>query len=84
MKATIQEHHILYRQKDGVDYTVFVFKGEHHILTMMQRYCRNKVSQGFLVALLYFVHVQLWEKDFFELTKPLKKPAKKPGRKKRQ
>lgn len=52
---TIQRHHIKYKDKDGVDVTVLVFKGEHFILTKMQQYCRKNVSAGFIFALKTFI-----------------------------
>jgi len=54
-KQTIQRHHIKYKEKDGHDWVVTVFKGEHQILTKMQWYCRKKVSKGFITALRYFI-----------------------------
>ena len=55
MTRVIQEHHIKYLAKNGEDQTVLVFRGEHQILTLIQRYERNSVSQGFIKALRLFL-----------------------------
>lgn len=47
-KSTIQEHHITYDPPE----TVFVYKGEHAVLTRMQWYCsKRRPSKGFVKAL---------------------------------
>lgn len=50
-RRVIQEHHIKYREKDGYDETVFIYKGEHQILTLMGLYTKKSVSNGFVYAL---------------------------------
>jgi hypothetical protein len=47
----IQRHHITY----DPEYVVYVTKGEHKILTLMQWYCRKTVSDGFILALQKFL-----------------------------
>jgi hypothetical protein len=54
-KRVIQEHHIKYKKKDGYDWTVIVYKGEHQILGLIKRYTKKNVSQGFSDALINFV-----------------------------
>lgn len=53
--SVIQKHHIKYKEKDGEDWIVPIFKGEHQILTKIQWYCRKKTSLGFITALRYFI-----------------------------
>lgn len=48
-KKSIQNHHICYLEKDGVEFVVPIFKGEHWILTQINR--RKNISEGFIVAL---------------------------------
>lgn len=50
-KRVVQEHHVKYAAQDGYDETVLVFKGEHHILTLLGLYTKNTVSTGFIYAL---------------------------------
>lgn len=50
-KPIIQEHHISYKP----EFSVRVYKGEHHILSKIQWFCRKKVSQGFITALKIFI-----------------------------
>jgi hypothetical protein len=50
-KRIIQEHHISY----DPSFSVLVYKGEHHILSKMQWFCRKKVSRGFITALKVFI-----------------------------
>jgi len=52
-KKVIQEHHISYNPP----LTVRVTKGEHQILTLIDRYERKTVSRGFIEAL------KRWIKD---------------------
>jgi len=47
--TVIQEHHIEYTPP----WTVKVFKGEHWVLTQLQR--RRKVSIGFLISLQHWI-----------------------------
>lgn len=47
----ISKHHITYEPER----VVLTFKGEHKILTMMQWFCRKKVSAGFIEALEAFI-----------------------------
>jgi hypothetical protein len=51
----VQEHHILYKERDGKDKTVFVWKGEHQILTLLNLYTRVRVSKGFIQALRFWL-----------------------------
>lgn len=51
IKYVLQKHHIKYEP----EITVVVTKGEHKILSLMQWYCRKKVSKGFIQALKYFI-----------------------------
>jgi hypothetical protein len=48
---TIQEHHITYSPEK----TVKVFKGEHELITKMNRYSKRTVSKGFLRCLRLFI-----------------------------
>lgn len=48
-KSVIQVHHISY----DPEVTVEVYKGEHWILTQLQR--RKKVSRGFVKALIQWI-----------------------------
>lgn len=73
-KPVIQEHHITYNPER----TVFIYKGEHYILTLLQ--WRRYISQGMIEALKQFVL------DYEHLALPLQKlpkPLKKKRRKKR-
>lgn len=56
--SVIQKHHIKYKERDGEDFIVPIFKGEHQILTKMQWYCRKKVSKGFITALSHFIETR--------------------------
>ena len=49
-KPIIQKHHITYGDNERC---VYVYKGEHHCLTMLQ--WRKKVSRGFLEALRQYI-----------------------------
>jgi len=69
-KPVIQEHHITYEPEK----TVFIYKGEHYILTLLQ--WRRYISKGMIQALQQFV------KDYKHLAVPLKKPKKKVKKKK--
>jgi len=62
--SVIQCHHITYNPPD----TVFIFKGEHLILTYIQ--WRKKFSKGFIRALKIVIEAQ--EKTAIELKKPEK------------
>ena len=55
-KPVIQEHHIVYEDEEkGIpEQTVLIYKGEHWILTQMQR--RKKISQGFIIALQTYIN----------------------------
>ena len=48
-KPVIQNHHITY----SPEWKVPVYKGEHWILSQMQR--RRKLSRGFMAALHHFL-----------------------------
>ena len=48
-KTIIQEHHISY----DPEIVVRLYKGEHWILTQLQR--RKKISRGFIKALKVFI-----------------------------
>lgn len=50
-KRIIQEHHISY----DPPVTVYVGKGEHRVLTLIQWYTKKFVSLGFIIALETFV-----------------------------
>ena len=62
-KKAIQVHHIKYKKKDGRDWKVRVFKGEHYILTRIQWYCKKRVSKGFIIALKNFIKERKWESE---------------------
>jgi len=47
MTRTVQKHHVSYDPEE----TVSVFRGEHQILTLIDRYERKTVSRGFIEAL---------------------------------
>jgi hypothetical protein len=53
--AIVQWHHIIYPGDKNKEVLVRIFKGEHHILTLMQLYTPNKVSAGFIKALKIFI-----------------------------
>ena len=46
-----QKHHISY----DPEIFFYVFKGEHKILTLIQWFCRRKVSKGFIESLKDFI-----------------------------
>jgi len=52
-KTVIQNHHLLYEERDGRDWVVPLFRGEHWIITQMER--RKRVSKGFLTCLRKYV-----------------------------
>lgn len=56
-KQVIQEHHLIYPAPDRPEQeeTVMLTKGEHKIATLMQWYCRKKVSKGFIKWLKFFL-----------------------------
>ena len=56
-KRVIQRHHQIYASVDHPEQEriVRVFKGEHEILSKMQRYTRKRVSRGFLSSLALFI-----------------------------
>ena len=70
-KPVIQEHHITYEPEK----TVFIYKGEHYILTLLQ--WRRYLSKGMIQALQQFV------KDYKHLAVSLKKPKKKAVKKRK-
>jgi len=57
----VQNHHISY----DPEVTVFIYKGEHWMLTQLQR--RKKISKGFIKALK--VWMALHESDAKEVSK---------------
>jgi len=50
-KSVIQQHHIIYPSEKNKELTVKVTKGEHRILSLLQWYCRKRISKGFIKAL---------------------------------
>lgn len=62
--SIIQKHHIKYKERDGEEWTVPIFKGEHFICTKISIFCRKKVSVGFITALKYFIETR--EKEAIE------------------
>jgi len=61
-KSSVQEHHI---SKDP-EVTLYVYKGEHAVLTRMQWYCSKRPpSRGFITALK--VWLALHESDAVDL-----------------
>lgn len=58
-KPVIQSHHFI-TEKDCEKLKTItgkIFKGEHRIATLIQAYCRGKVSKGFLDYLKLFVYL---------------------------
>lgn len=49
-KSVVQEHHISYKP----EVTVTIYKGEHWLLTQLQRRTKN-VSKGFITALKVWI-----------------------------
>ena len=49
VKRIVQRHHIKYKDKDGVDWVVRIYKGEHWAITQLQR--RKYISKGFITSL---------------------------------
>lgn len=54
----MQEHHVQYASLDGKipEIVVKVWKGEHWLLTWMNR--RKRISKGFIFSLKYFIEKQ--------------------------
>lgn len=77
MTRIVQEHHIKYKERDGYDETVFIYKGEHQILTLINLYTRKTVSKGFVTAL------SKWLKENRKRAKPVKSRVKKNGTKRK-
>jgi len=50
-RIIVQEHHLSYDPPR----VVYIRKGEHKILTLMQWYLKSSVSKGFLTALRRFI-----------------------------
>ncbi len=50
-KRIIQQHHISY----DPDVSVYIYKGEHLILTKIQWFSKKTVSRGFITALKVFI-----------------------------
>jgi len=53
IKSVIQRHHIMYKEKDGRDWIVPIYKGEHWAITQLQR--RKKISLGFIQSLYHWI-----------------------------
>lgn len=69
-KRVVQEHHIKYKERDGKDQTVLVWKGEHQILTLITLYTKVRVSKGFVKAL------SIWLKENRKRATKISKPKK--------
>ncbi|MCM8782019.1 MAG: hypothetical protein NC828_03090 [Candidatus Omnitrophica bacterium] len=56
-KQIIQKHHVIYPSEKHPDqeYVVVVTKGEHMLLSKIDWFTRNFVSQGFITALEIFI-----------------------------
>ena len=70
-KRVIQKHHIKYKERDGVEQTVYVWRGEHQILTMINLYTRKNVSKGFTKAL------RIWLRENGKRAKAIKPNTQK-------
>ena len=53
VKRIVQKHHIKYKDKDGYDWVVRIYKGEHWAITQLQR--RKFISKGFITSLKYWI-----------------------------
>ena len=53
VKRVVQRHHIKYKEKDGVEWVVLIYKGEHWAITQLQR--RTHISKGFIESLKYWI-----------------------------
>lgn len=53
VKRVVQRHHILYKDRGGIDWVVPIYKGEHWAITQLQR--RTHVSKGFITSIKYWI-----------------------------
>ena len=51
----VQNHHISYDPEVTVD----IFKGEHQVITLMERYSKRTVSKGFIHCLELFIDTHI-------------------------
>ena len=58
-KRVTQKHHIMpeFEYKRLKDVTTPIYKGEHEILTKVQRYCAVNVSEAFLRDMELFIAI---------------------------
>lgn len=55
MVRATQEHHITYASEGVPDKVVYVYKGEHGVLTRIQWWCKGVSSKGFLESLQHYI-----------------------------